>query len=124
MILRVEFQFNAAHRLPFYEGPCFHTHGHNYKLLVFVEGPVDVKTGLSIDFVKVKELVHEHVLDDIDHNDLNRVLENPTAENVVVWMWGQLQPHLEGLKEMQLHETDDAAVIYRGEPNGQPAEAF
>ena len=115
MILRVEFQFNAAHRLPFYEGPCFHTHGHNYKLLVFVEGPVDPKTGLSIDFVKVKELVHELVLDDIDHNDLNRVLENPTAENVVVWMWGQLQPHLEGLKEMQLYETDDAAVIYHGE---------
>ena len=115
MILRVEFQFNAAHRLPFYEGPCFHTHGHNYKLLVFVEGPVDPKTGLSIDFVKVKELVHEHVLDDIDHSDLNRVLENPTAENVVVWMWGQLQPHLEGLTEMQLYETDDAAVIYHGE---------
>lgn len=123
MILRVEFQFNAAHRLPFYEGPCFHTHGHNYKLLVFVEGPVDPKTGLSIDFVRVKELVREHVLDRIDHNDLNQVMENPTAENVVVWMWGRLQPHLHGLKEMQLYETDDAAVIYRGEPVGGPAEA-
>jgi len=115
VILRVEFQFNAAHRLPFYEGPCFHTHGHNYKLLVFIEGPVDPKTGISIDFTKVKELVREHVLDGIDHNDLNLVLENPTAENVVVWMWEKLQPHLEGLKEMQLYETDDAAVIYRGE---------
>ena len=115
MILRVEFQFNAAHRLPFYEGPCFHTHGHNYKLLVFVDGPVDPKTGIAIDFMKVKELVREHVLDDIDHNDLNLVLENPTAENMVVWMWEKLQPHLEGLKEMQLYETDDAAVIYHGE---------
>ncbi len=123
MILRVEFQFNAAHRLPFYEGPCFHTHGHNYKLLVFSEGPVDPATGLSIDFVRVKELVRTHVLDCIDHNDLNLVLENPTAENVVVWMWGRLQPHLDGLKEMQLYETDDAAVIYRGETVGQPAEA-
>jgi 6-pyruvoyltetrahydropterin/6-carboxytetrahydropterin synthase len=122
VILRVEFQFNAAHRLPFYEGPCFHTHGHNYKLLVFVEGPVDPKTGLSIDFVKVKELVREHLLDEIDHNDLNLVLENPTAENVVVWMWERLQPHLRGLKEMQLYETDDAAVIYRGETNGRPAQ--
>ena len=118
MILRVEFQFNAAHRLPFYEGPCFHTHGHNYKLLVFIEGPVDPETGISIDFTKVKELVSEHVLDGIDHNDLNLVLENPTAENVVVWMWEKLQPHLEGLKEMQLYETDDAAVIYRGEAGG------
>ena len=57
MILRVEFQFNAAHRLPYYEGPCFHTHGHNYRLVVFVEGPVDPKTGLSIDFVRVKEIL-------------------------------------------------------------------
>ena len=123
MILRVEFQFNAAHRLPFYEGPCFHTHGHNYKLLVFVDGPVDPKTGIAIDFVKVKELVREHVLDDIDHNDLNLVLENPTAENVVVWMWEKLQPHLEGLKEMQLYETDDAAVIYHGEARERHGEA-
>jgi 6-pyruvoyltetrahydropterin/6-carboxytetrahydropterin synthase len=119
MILRVEFQFNAAHRLPYYQGPCFHTHGHNYKLLVFVEGPVDARTGLSTDFVRVKEIVRERVLKDIDHNDLNQVLDNPTAENVVMWMWDRLAPGLPGLKEMQLYETDDAAVIYRGEQNGQ-----
>ncbi len=115
MILRVEFQFNAAHRLPHYEGPCIHTHGHNYKLLVLVEGPLNPKTGLSIDFVRVKELVHEHVLRDIDHNDLNLVLKNPTAENVVVWMWGRLKPALPGLRELQLYETPDCAVVYRGE---------
>lgn len=123
MILRVEFQFNAAHRLPYYQGPCFHTHGHNYKLLVFVEGPVDPATGLSTDFVKVKEIVRERVLADIDHNDLNRVIDNPTAENVVTWMWGRLSPHLPGLKEMQLYETDDSAVIYRGELDGERSTA-
>jgi len=119
VILRVEFQFNAAHRLPLYQGPCFQTHGHNYKLLVFVEGPVDSATGLSIDFVKVKEIVREKVLADVDHNDLNLVLDNPTAENVVTWMWGRLSPDLPGLKEMQLYETDDSAVIYRGELHGE-----
>ncbi len=115
MILRVEFQFNAAHRLPYYEGPCFHTHGHNYRLLVMVEGPVDPKTGLSIDFVRVKALVQEHVLSRIDHDDLNRILDNPTAENVVMWIWDRLKPHLTGLVEMHLCETDDSAVVYRGE---------
>jgi 6-pyruvoyltetrahydropterin/6-carboxytetrahydropterin synthase len=123
VILRVEFQFNAAHRLPFYQGPCFHTHGHNYKLLVFVEGPVDPATGLSIDFLKVKEIVREKVLADVDHNDLNRILDNPTAENVVTWMWERLHPHLPGLKEMQLYETDDAAVIYRGKVDAERAKA-
>lgn len=119
MILRVEFQFNAAHRLPYYEGPCFHTHGHNYRLLVLVEGPVNPETGLSIDFERVKQIVAERVLGEIDHNDLNRVLDNPTAENVVMWMWDRLSPHLPGLREMQLYETDDAGVIYRGENDGQ-----
>ena len=95
MILRVEFQFNAAHRLPYYEGPCFRTHGHNYRLLVMVKGPVDPKIGLSIDFLGVKALVRKHVLNRIDHNEL--------------------KPHLPGLVEMHLYETDDSSVVYRGE---------
>jgi 6-pyruvoyltetrahydropterin/6-carboxytetrahydropterin synthase len=86
---------------------------------VFVEGPVDPTSGLSIDFVRVKEIVGEHVLRTIDHDDLNRVLDNPTAENVVTWIWGRLLPHLPGLRELQLYETDDSAVIYRGEPVGE-----
>ena len=110
----MEFQFNAAHRLPYYQGPCFHTHGHNYRLLVLVEGQVDPSTGISVDFGRVKELVYEHALGEIDHNDLNQVLDNPTAENVVTWMWQRLEPALPGLVELQLYETPDAGVIYRG----------
>jgi 6-pyruvoyltetrahydropterin/6-carboxytetrahydropterin synthase len=71
----------------------------------------------------VKQIVREHVLADIDHNDLNRILDNPTAENVVTWMWDRLESHLPGLREMQLYETDDSAVIYRGELHGQDATA-
>ena len=115
MILRVKFQFNAAHRLPYYEGPCYRTHGHNYRLLVMVKGPVDPKIGLSIDFLGVKALVRKHVLNRIDHNDLNQILDNPTAENVVMWIWDELKPHLPGLVEMHLYETDDSSVVYRGE---------
>jgi 6-pyruvoyltetrahydropterin/6-carboxytetrahydropterin synthase len=117
--LRVEFQFNAAHRLPLYEGPCFHTHGHNYQLIVLVESKVDSTTGLSMDFGMIQKTVRDHALQAIDHNDLNKVLENPTAENVVVWIWERLQPALPELVELQLYETPDCGVIYRGEPNGQ-----
>jgi hypothetical protein len=38
-------------------------------------------------------------------------------------MWRRLQPHLKGLKELQLYETDDAAVIYRGELDAERAQA-
>jgi 6-pyruvoyltetrahydropterin/6-carboxytetrahydropterin synthase len=120
MLLRVEFQFNAAHRLPLYDGPCFHTHGHNYQLIVLVESDVNPDTGLSMDFGMIKKLVHEHALDAIDHNDLNRVVDNPTAENVVAWIWERLRPALPELLELQLFETPDCGVIYRGEADEQP----
>ncbi len=119
MLLRVEFQFNAAHRLPYYEGPCFQTHGHNYQLVVLVESKVDPKSGMSMDFVKVKQLVHEQALDAINHNDLNQVLDNPTAENVVSWIWERLRPALPELVELRLFETPDYGVIYRGESDEQ-----
>ena len=119
MQLRIEFHFNAAHRLPLYEGPCFHTHGHNYQLIVLVNSEVDPGTGMSTDFGSIKKTVRECALDRIDHNDLNQVVDNPTAENVVQWIWQQLQPALPGLVELQLYETPDCGVIFRGTSNGR-----
>ena len=121
MQLRIDFDFNAAHRLPLYDGPCRHTHGHNYRLRVVVEGRVDPETGLTTDFLIIKHLVREHVLETIDHNDLNQVIDNPTAENVVAWIWQRLQPALPGLAELQLFETPDCGVIYRGESSTRRA---
>lgn len=123
MHLKVDFQFNAAHRLPYYEGPCFHTHGHNYKLVVLVRGRVNPATGIAVDFGEVKRLVREKALFDLDHNDLNLVLSNPTAENVIRLLWARLLPELPGLVELQLSETPDCAVVYRGEEDASSKNA-
>jgi 6-pyruvoyltetrahydropterin/6-carboxytetrahydropterin synthase len=122
VLLKVEFPFNAAHRLPLYEGPCFHTHGHNYLLVVYVESDVDPRTGLSMDFGVIKRAVRNEALAAIDHNDLNQVVHNPTAENVVTWIWQRLRPALPGLVELQLYETPDCGVIYRGKTDEQTTQ--
>ena len=36
-----------------------------------------------------------------------------TAENMVVWMWDKLAPHLPELKEIMLWETPEYCVTYR-----------
>ena len=116
--LEVEFHFAAAHRLPRYEGPCFRMHGHNYRLVVAVEGDVDPATGMVADFGALKGAVQEHVLARCDHRTLNDFLDNPTAENIARWIWEVLAPRLSGLCEVRLHEIPDCCVTYRG-PGGR-----
>jgi 6-pyruvoyltetrahydropterin/6-carboxytetrahydropterin synthase len=87
--------------------------------VAILQSEVDPESGMSMDFAEIRQLARERVLDSIDHNDLNRILDNPTAENVVVWIWDRLLPALPGLVELQLFETPDFGVIYRGEADGQ-----
>ena len=117
--LEVEFHFAAAHHLPRYDGPCLRNHGHNYKMLVALEGDVDPRSGMVADFGRVKELVQEHVLSRADHRDLNEILENPTAENIARWAFESLAPHLSGLMEVRLFEIPGCCVVYRGPPGGR-----
>jgi 6-pyruvoyltetrahydropterin/6-carboxytetrahydropterin synthase len=116
--LEVEFHFAAAHRLPRYDGPCFRMHGHNYRMVVAVEGDVDPRTGMVADFGHVQEIVREHVLVRADHRTLNDVLENPTAENIARWAFETLAPHLPGLVEVRLFEIPGCSVTYRGARGG------
>lgn len=113
--LRVEFLFSSAHHLPFYEGNCRRPHGHNYRLLATVQGPIDPRTGMVMDFEDLRKIVWDRALERCDHHNLNDFLENPTAENIVVWIWEQLAPVLPGLRELTLWETPEYSVVYRGE---------
>lgn len=48
MIIIKEFDFDAAHYLPAYNGKCEHLHGHTYKLVVKVEGTPTTRVWLLI----------------------------------------------------------------------------
>ncbi len=113
MIIARHFEFHAAHHLPNHPGKCKRPHGHSYRLLVSVSGPVDSTTGMVMDFADLKHAVQTQVLDLVDHQDLNTILSNPTAELLIEWMWNRLAPHLP-LHELTLYETSRCFVRYRG----------
>ena len=115
MKVRRSFDFEAAHFLPRHPGKCREPHGHSYRLVVTVDRPVDPGSGLAIDFSDLKRVVKETVIDEVDHRSLNDLVENPTAELLAVWVWNRLRPRLEGLEEVELHETRRCSVVYRGE---------
>ncbi|GAA0254368.1 6-carboxytetrahydropterin synthase QueD [Saccharothrix mutabilis subsp. mutabilis] len=112
-----EFTFEAAHRLP--EVPeghkCARLHGHSYRVTVHVEGPVDPTAGWVMDFGDVKA-AFKPLEEQLDHHYLNEVpgLENPTSENLAVWIWDRLAPGLPGLSSVTVRETCTSGCTYRG----------
>lgn len=123
--------FNAAHRLfnPDWDdernravfGKCSNPnyHGHNYDLEVKVTGPVDPVTGFVIDMKVLSDLIQMHVLDLMDHKNLNLDLPhfaklNPTAENICIVIHdilrAQLPTHL--ALTVRLFETERNYVEY------------
>ncbi len=53
----------------------------------------------------------------LDHHYLKEIpgLENPTSENVALWVWQRLKPKLPLLVEVVVAETCTARCVYRGE---------
>jgi 6-pyruvoyltetrahydropterin/6-carboxytetrahydropterin synthase len=88
-----EFYFDAAHYIPNYKGKCEKLHGHTYKLEIVIEGGVK-KDGMVIDFAKMKEIVDGAVIEKLDHQALNELFENPTAEHILGWISEQLKGKL------------------------------
>jgi len=113
--VRRRFRFEAAHELPLHPGKCRDLHGHSYELIVEVEGAVHPETGMVLDFADLKRIVRDGVVRPLDHKYLNKLIDNPTAERVAIWIWDRLARELPDMVEIELRETENCSVIYRGE---------
>ena len=60
------FTFDSGHYTRGSSGKCLNLHGHTFRLDVEVEGEIDPKSGMVIDFILLKRIVNR-VLEDYDH---------------------------------------------------------
>ena len=116
MQVRKSFRFEAAHVLPHHPGKCSRLHGHSYVLEVAIDGPLQddgPAEGMVVDFDEIDKIVKTAIIDNLDHRSLNEFMENPTSENILVWIWDQLVSSFDGLSELVLWETATAAAVLR-----------
>ena len=123
--------FNAAHKLFCADwtdeknkqvfGACSNPnyHGHNYELIVQVNGVPDPITGFVINTKDLSTIVEEEVKSRFDHKNLNLDTEffkslNPTAENIAIVIYNLLRPRIsESLDlKIRLYETERNFVDY------------
>ena len=117
MELRKTFQFEAAHLLPHLpkSHKCRRLHGHSFRVEIVVAGECDPKIGWLMDYADIGAHF-KPIWEKLDHRYLNEIpgLENPTSENLAVWIWTRLKPKLPLLTEVVVAETCVARCVYRG----------
>jgi 6-pyruvoyltetrahydropterin/6-carboxytetrahydropterin synthase len=112
-----DFTFEAAHRLPNVPAghKCARLHGHSFRIRIWVCGDVDATTGWVMDFADIKG-AFAPILAQLDHYYLNEIegLENPTSENLSIWIWVRLRPRLRELSRVEVQETCTSGCSFAG----------
>ena len=126
------YNFSASHRLDTPAltpeenrrlfGKCnnLYGHGHNYRLHVTVEGPIDPRTGLVVSPLRLDEHVARQVLERVEHANLNTDVAEfgsvvATTENlgVVIGAWLQDGGQALGsarLRRLRIEETGSNTI--------------
>ncbi|WP_320663452.1 6-carboxytetrahydropterin synthase [Prochlorococcus sp. MIT 1223] len=126
--------FSASHRywLPEFSdkenseifGPCSIApgHGHNYELIVSMEGALD-QFGMVLNLSDVKHAIKNEVTKQLDFRFLNHVWPEfdiskpegclPTTESLVRIIWKRLKPHLP-IISLRLYENPALWADYLG----------
>lgn len=99
-------------------------HGHNYVVEVTVEGEPDPITGMVFDLRELKQILHQEVIEPMDHRFLNREVPPfdrvvPTAENIALEIRNRIEQRIRReavrLRNVRLYETADLYVDVGGE---------
>ena len=118
----VEETFAAGHFLRNYKGKCENPHGHNYKVLVTLQGRDLDKAGLLLDFKDLK-VVMKAVVERLDHQMINDIKPfdevNPSAENLARYFYQETNTKLKSVTEgrvsvkmVTMFETDTTNATY------------
>lgn len=111
------FTFDAAHRLTHLPDThkCRRLHGHTFRVEIHVDGELLQKYDWVIDFSDIIKNVSP-VIEELDHNYLNDIegLENPTSENIAMWLWTRIKPSLPILSKIVVQESPNSGAVYQG----------
>ena len=114
--LTVESQFDSAHNLRHYNGPCEALHGHTYRVQISYAAKSLDDMGILVDFKRMKSALGE-VTSYLDHHYLNELPEfqqqNPTAENLARVIYDKVQDIIPGgVTKTTVWETPTSSACY------------
>lgn len=108
------FTIEIAHHLPNHK-TCGVIHGHSMDIDVGVKGPINLTTGMVIDFKDLKNILQTVIIDKFDHSYLNNTFKIPTAELFAFYIFKKLKEIGLNVIVVRVHETRDNYAEFRKE---------
>lgn len=113
--LKQQFQIESARHLPHLDNthPCSQIHGHSFVIWLTFHGPIKQPQGWLIDYNDIQQKVNP-IIKQIDHKLLNNIsgLENPTTENLCIWLFEKIQKLLPEITRVTIKETPATECSY------------
>lgn len=113
--LKQQFQIESARFLPNLPAhhPCSRLHGHSFKIVLKLTGPLDEKIGWVMDYHEIQQKMLP-LLSQLDHRTLNDVegLTNPTSELLAKWIFERAQKFIPFLTQVSIQETSLTECSY------------
>ncbi|MBW8746846.1 MAG: 6-carboxytetrahydropterin synthase QueD [Acidobacteria bacterium] len=120
--ITVEATFSSGHYLRNYHGKCENPHGHNYRVLVTLQGKELDDSGLLLDFKLLKQVMRP-VVNYLDHQMINDLKPfdqvNPSAENLARYFYQETSKQMlemtngrVSVKDCVMYETDTSMARY------------
>lgn len=114
-VISKQFEFSASHIL---EGlppdhPCGRLHGHNYLIVVELQGETLNQVGFVRDYGDLKT-VKQFIDSTLDHRHLNDVLSGiqPSAEQLAQYLFKHFKPDFPELSAVRVSETPKTWAEY------------
>ena len=115
--LIIQAHFDAAHHLPHYKGACARIHGHRWLIRgIWQAGNSELKDGMIADFKELRSALNKEA-SVYDHQDLNTMIPNPTAEMIALTIFKVLlnYPYGKYLIGIEIEESPGCVVRYSEE---------
>ena len=119
MIIHRTYRAHCARYIPNLDDShiCKQMHGHTFNITIFLDGPINDKSGFVMDFYELDKIINKEIISLIDHKVLNDIdgLQNPSSELLSIFIWNKLKEKLKYLHRVSVSEDYGTGVEYSGE---------
>lgn len=105
--------FKAKHAVKI-NGKLEPPHIRKWKLTITLRGLLH-PNGIVCDFMKLKQITKE-IIDPLKNADLNKIIENPTVENVMLWIYNKILEKIPPSVQIESIELSEGPFFARYEP--------